>query len=117
MPQPSRLFVSIDVFETRVALSEEGKVTEFHIERAAERSIENAVYLGRVQRVLPGMQACFIDLGLDRDAFLQLGDAMRFLEEMNAETGDGEGCRSPHLHPRSPKTVPAVPRPPGLRRS
>ncbi len=57
MPGPSRLFVNVDVFETRVALSEEGKVTEFHIERTAERSIENAVYLGRVQRVLPGMLA------------------------------------------------------------
>ncbi len=94
MPRPSRLFVNVDVFETRVALSEEGKVTEFHIERASERSIENAVYLGRVQRVLPGMQACFIDIGLDRDAFLQLGDAIRFLEEMIAETGDAEGAKA-----------------------
>jgi ribonuclease G len=93
MQRPSRLFVNVEAFETRVALSEEGKVTEFHIERSAERSIENAVYLGRVQRVLPGMQACFIDIGLDRAAFLQLGDAMKFLDDMIAETGDGEGAK------------------------
>ena len=88
MSRPSRLFINVESFETRAALSEGGKVTEFHIERSAERSIENAVYLGRVQRVLPGMQACFIDIGLDRAAFLQLGDAMKFLDEMIAETGD-----------------------------
>jgi ribonuclease G len=94
MSRPSRLFINVEAFETRVALSEEGKVTEFHIERSADRSIENAVYLGKVQRVLPGMQACFIDIGLDRAAFLQLGDAMKFLEEMIAETGDSEGSKA-----------------------
>ncbi|MBI5487719.1 MAG: Rne/Rng family ribonuclease [Deltaproteobacteria bacterium] len=94
MARPSRLFVNVDPFETRVALSEEGKVTEFHIERAVERSIENAVYAGKVQRVLPGMQACFIDIGLDRAAFLQLGDAMKFLDEMIAETGGDEGSKA-----------------------
>jgi ribonuclease G len=91
MPSTGTLFINVDVAETRVALVENGKVAEFHMERAAERSLENAVVLGRVQRVLPGMQASFIDIGLDRAAFLQLGDAMRFLEEMIAETGDGNG--------------------------
>jgi len=92
MPRRTRLFLNVESFETRAALSEDGKVTEFHIERSAEPSIENAIYLGRVQRVLPGMQACFVDIGLDRAAFLQLGDAMKFLDDMIAETGD-EGAR------------------------
>jgi ribonuclease G len=94
MPDVGRLFINVDVPETRVALVEGGKVVEFHIERAAERSIEGAVYLGKVQRVLPGMQASFIDIGLDRAAFLQLNDAMRFLEEMIAETGDGDAGKA-----------------------
>jgi len=97
MSRPSRLFVNVEGFETRAALSEGGKVTEFHIERSAERSIESAVYLGRVQRVLPGMQACFIDIGFDRAAFLQLGDAMKFLDDMIAETGDGDGGGKPKV--------------------
>lgn len=60
--------------ETRVALVENGRVAELHIDRGDERGYVGNVYLGRVVRVLPGMQASFVDIGLDRAAFLYVGD-------------------------------------------
>ncbi len=60
--------------ETRVAVVENGAVQELHIERALERGLVGNVYLGKVVRVLPGMQSAFIDIGLDRAAFLHVAD-------------------------------------------
>ncbi len=60
--------------ETRVAIIENGAVQELHIERAAERGLVGNVYLGKVARVLPGMQSAFIDVGLERAAFLHVAD-------------------------------------------
>jgi ribonuclease G len=60
--------------ETRVAIVENGAVQELHVERALERGLVGNVYLGRVARVLPGMQSAFIDIGLDRAAFLHVAD-------------------------------------------
>jgi ribonuclease G len=60
--------------ETRVAIVENGAVQELHIERALERGLVGNIYAGRVARVLPGMQSAFIDIGLDRAAFLHVAD-------------------------------------------
>ncbi|MFN7481273.1 MAG: ribonuclease G [Betaproteobacteria bacterium] len=60
--------------ETRVAVVENGAVQELHIERALERGLVGNVYLGKVVRVLPGMQSAFIDIGLERAAFLHVAD-------------------------------------------
>ena len=60
--------------ETRVALIENGAVQDLHIERALERGLVGNVYLGKVARVLPGMQSAFIEVGLDRAAFLHVAD-------------------------------------------
>jgi ribonuclease G len=60
--------------ETRVALMEQGTVQELHVERTGGRGIVGNIYLGRVVRVLPGMQSAFIDAGLDRTAFLHVAD-------------------------------------------
>ncbi|HEX7689879.1 MAG TPA: ribonuclease G [Burkholderiaceae bacterium] len=60
--------------ETRVAIIENGAVQELHIERALERGLVGNVYLGKVARVLPGMQSAFIDIGLERAAFLHVAD-------------------------------------------
>ena len=60
--------------ETRVATIENGAVQELHIERALERGLVGNVYLGKVARVLPGMQSAFIDVGLERAAFLHVAD-------------------------------------------
>lgn len=60
--------------ETRVAVIENGAVQELHIERSLERGLVGNVYLGKVTRVLPGMQSAFIDIGLERAAFLHVAD-------------------------------------------
>ncbi|MBL8359962.1 MAG: ribonuclease G [Rubrivivax sp.] len=60
--------------ETRVAIVENGAVQELHIERTLERGLVGNVYLGKVARVLPGMQSAFIDIGLERAAFLHVAD-------------------------------------------
>ena len=60
--------------ETRVAVIEHGAVQELHVERALERGLVGNIYLGKVARVLPGMQSAFIDIGLERAAFLHVGD-------------------------------------------
>ncbi|MBK6745469.1 ribonuclease G [Ottowia sp.] len=60
--------------ETRVAIVEHGAVQELHVERALERGLVGNVYLGKVARVLPGMQSAFIDIGLERSAFLHVAD-------------------------------------------
>jgi len=62
--------------ETRVAVVEQGAVQEVHLERALERGLVGNIYLGKVSRVLPGMQSAFIDIGLDRAAFLHVADLM-----------------------------------------
>jgi len=60
--------------ETRVGIVEDGAVQELHIERTLERGLVGNVYAGRVARVLPGMQSAFIDIGLERAAFLHVAD-------------------------------------------
>jgi len=60
--------------ETRVAVVENGVLQELHVERTLERGLVGNVYLGKVARVLPGMQSAFIDIGLERAAFLHVAD-------------------------------------------
>lgn len=62
--------------ETRVALVEQGHIAEFYLERKKDRGIVGNIYKGRVTRVLPGMQAAFVDIGLDKAAFLYVGDVL-----------------------------------------
>ena len=68
------LLVNITPQETRVALIQQGSVQELHIERSASRGRTGNIYLGKVARVLPGMQSAFIDIGLERAAFLHVAD-------------------------------------------
>ncbi len=71
--------------ETRVAVVELGAVQELQVERTLERGLVGNVYLGRVARVLPGMQSAFIDIGLDRAAFLHVADLMSSINSRHAE--------------------------------
>ncbi len=80
--------------ETRVAIVESGAVQELHVERTLERGLVGNIYLGKVARVLPGMQSAFIDIGLERAAFLHVGDVWQ-------KTADGEAPGRP--------TAPLVP--------
>ncbi len=61
-------------YETRVAVVESETLTEYYVERAEERNIAGNIFKGRVLRVLPGMQAAFVDIGLEKAAFLYSGD-------------------------------------------
>ncbi|MEJ2038578.1 MAG: S1 RNA-binding domain-containing protein, partial [Desulfosarcinaceae bacterium] len=60
--------------ETRVALLEDGNIVELFIERAGASDSTGNIYKGRVQRVLPGMQAAFVDIGLNQAAFIYVSD-------------------------------------------
>lgn len=83
------LLVNVTPELTRVALLEDGLIREVHIEPTAERRIIGNIYKGRVLRVLPGMNAAFLDVGLDRTAFLYAMDilAPRSIEEDAADEG------------------------------
>ena len=70
----SEIIVNAGREETRVALLENGLVTEIYIDRKKDRGIAGNVYKGRVMKVLPGMQAAFIDIGLEKSAFLYVVD-------------------------------------------
>jgi ribonuclease G len=73
----AEILVNVTPRESRAAFLENGVLQEVHIERANRRGITSNVYKGRVSRVLPGMQAAFIDVGLDRTAFLHVSDIAR----------------------------------------
>jgi ribonuclease G len=68
------LLISAGDRETRVAVLEDGRVAEVQIERRRQRGVVGNIYKGRVTRVLPGMQSAFVDLGLEKDAFLYVAD-------------------------------------------
>src|ERR1700690_4165029 len=68
------ILINITPQETRVAILMQGAVQELHVERSASRGLVGNIYVGRVARVLPGMQSAFIDVGLERAAFLHIAD-------------------------------------------
>ncbi|HEV2114132.1 MAG TPA: Rne/Rng family ribonuclease [Terriglobales bacterium] len=87
------LFVSSTPHETKVAISEDDQLTEVYFERENEYTLAGSIYKGRVTRVLPGMQSAFVEIGLERDAFLYVTD---FFEAPEGED-DGEFETSPAL--------------------
>ena len=68
------ILINITPMETRVALVENGVLQEVHIERTQRRGIVGNIYKGKVVRVLPGMQAAFVDIGLERAAFIHASE-------------------------------------------
>ncbi len=80
------LLINITPQETRIAFVENGVLQEVHIERARKRGLVGNVYRGRVSRVLPGMQAAFVDIGLERTAFLHASDIL--CESDNNDTSE-----------------------------
>src|SRR5215831_15103016 len=75
------LVISANRHETRVAILEEDQVVEVYHQRENEYSLAGSIHKGRVTRVLPGMQSAFVDIGLDRDAFLYVSDFFEDNEE------------------------------------
>src|ERR1700722_10969809 len=81
------LFVSSTPHETKVGLMEDDLLAEIYLERENEYTLAGSIYKGRVTRVLPGMQSAFVDIGLERDAFLYVSDFME-LEEHDEDLTD-----------------------------
>jgi ribonuclease G len=71
------LLVSVDVGERRVAILEDERVAEVYLERPERRSIAGNIYLGRVDNVLPGMEAAFVEIGLEKNGFLYVDEIVR----------------------------------------
>ncbi len=86
--------ISTTPHETRLAILENDELTEIYYERENEYTLAGSIYKGKVTRVLPGMQSAFVDVGLERDAFLYVTD---FLEEQedgaDFESASGSGQR------------------------
>ena len=86
------MIISSSDHDTRVAILEDDQVVEIFIEREKSRGVVGNIYKGRVSKVLPGMQSSFVDIGLERDAFLYVTEVVNTVEEFERlESGDDEG--------------------------
>lgn len=83
---PSEILINVRPGETRVAYLENSVLTDLKIERKVSPTLVGSIYRGKVIRVLPGMQAAFVDIGLDRAAFLYVGDVRVNLDSDSAES-------------------------------
>lgn len=88
------ILMNITPMETRVAVVENGVLQEVHIERSQSRGLVGNIYKGRVVRVLPGMQAAFVDIGLERAAFIHMGELQlpkdRQIDSISGVLHDGQ---------------------------
>src|ERR1700688_4119855 len=96
------LFVSSTPHETKVGLVEDDLLAEIYLERENEYTLAGSIYKGRVTRVLPGMQSAFVDIGLERDAFLYVSDFMD-LEQQDEDLDEAIPANRPatELRPRN----------------
>ncbi len=94
------LFVSATPHETRVGLVEDDLLAEIYLERENEYTLAGSIYKGRVTRVLPGMQSAFVDIGLERDAFLYVSD---FMELEDTDDVDEVSTPRPQQERRQPR--------------
>ena len=84
------MIISSNGHDTRVAILEDDQVVEIFIERENQRGVVGNVYKGRVSKVLPGMQSSFVDIGLERDAFLYVSEVVTPAEFERLEGADDE---------------------------
>src|SRR3954447_18584547 len=90
------MIISSGAHDTRVAILEDDQVVEIFIERENQRGVVGNIYKGRVSKVLPGMQSSFVDIGLERDAFLYVTEVVNTVEEFDRlESGDEEDALPP----------------------
>jgi ribonuclease G len=93
------ILINITPQETRVAVIADGSVQELHIERTATLGLAGNIYLGKVARVLPGMQSAFVDIGLDRAAFLHVADIFEHRQQLHTMPKNGEPRTEPKPAP------------------
>ncbi|GAB2999660.1 ribonuclease G [Psychrosphaera aestuarii] len=87
------LLINITPSETRVAAVENGMLQELHVERQSTHGIVGNIYLGKVSRVLPGMQAAFVDIGMEKAAFLHASDIITYDDEKDQITQNSNTAR------------------------
>ena len=85
------ILINITPMESRVAVVENGVLQEVHVERTQKRGIVGNIYKGKVVRVLPGMQAAFVDIGLERAAFIHAGE----ISSREGASSDKHQCPGP----------------------
>ena len=112
-----KMLIESDPHQTRIAVLEDDRLTEIFVERRRHRGLVGNVYKGRVTRVLPGMQAAFVDVGLERDAFLYVSDVAADVEamediELEESAGDERAASQPAPAASAPAPVPAPAAPP-----
>src|SRR5688500_3207232 len=102
------ILINVTPRETRVAVVENGMLQELHIERASRRGVVGNVYKGRVQRVMPGMQAAFVELGLERAAFLHASDVLRLPQDPPENGGVDAAGDGGNGAPQPPQPTPSI---------
>lgn len=103
----NEIVINAELGETRVALIENGQFAELHIERQRDKSVVGNVVKGRVSRVLPGMQAAFVDIGLEKAAFLYVGDYFESVLETGKTQGEpGNGGKRRNGRGRNGRSTP-----------
>ena len=90
------MIISSSGHDTRVAILEDDQVVEIFIERENQRGVVGNLYKGRVSKVLPGMQSSFVDIGLERDAFLYVSEVVNTVEEFEKLAGGDEDDEAGH---------------------
>src|SRR3984957_6141374 len=93
------LFVSATPHETKVGITEDDQLAEIYLERENEYTLAGSIYKGRLTRVLPGMQSAFVDIGLERDAFLYVSDFMD-LEQQDEDLDEAIPANRPATESR-----------------
>jgi ribonuclease G len=100
------LLINADGPETRVALVEDGLLGELYIERKQERGIAGNIYKGRVERVLPGMQAAFVNIGLEKSAYLHVSDVRGTPDDLKRLVSSGESSTVENSEDEEPEAPP-----------
>src|SRR6478672_1833930 len=102
------MIISSGAHDTRVAILEDDQVVEIFIERENQRGVVGNIYKGRVSKVLPGMQSSFIDIGLERDAFLYVSEVINTVEEFEKLAGDDDDAEDGGRRTEDGKTAESV---------
>ncbi len=92
---PEELLINVTPRETRIAIVENGVVQELVVERTSRRGLVGNVYCGKVVRVLPGMQSAFVEIGIERAAFLHLSDLLQKPKQQTADDKNGDTISEP----------------------
>ncbi len=97
----TEILINSRSYEVRIALVESGYLTEFHLQRPTEKGLMGNLYLGRVVRVLPGMQAAFVDIGLERTGFLYVDDVFSGSDDLRRDQLRSGQANAETEHPDS----------------